>query len=127
MFSLSPNHRILRDCRTDNLAQKAGQRCGNLHGSIFLNEMNALNGGLALVWPSAAEITDAAYQQGAGLGIYEKFWDLALGKPRTIRFDDLNHIGGRSLDRQFARPYQSRKPRFARTVRVAICGHFFVD
>jgi hypothetical protein len=74
----------------------------------------------------AAEIPDTAHHQGTGFRVDEELRDLAVLEPGAVGVDNLDHVGGFALDRQLARPHQSRKPGFTGGKGAAIGGHFIV-
>src|SRR4051812_42699124 len=74
---------------SDGLRLQPGRhRLADRRPGIFLDEMRARNGDLGLVFPAAAEVTQRADQDGAGIGADEQFWHVVLRHPARIGFDD---------------------------------------
>src|SRR6266851_5580474 len=70
-----------------------GHRPADRRPGIFLDEMRARDGDFGLVFPASAKIPDSTDQDGAGLGVDEQFWNIALGQPLRIVGCYLRHIG----------------------------------
>src|SRR3546814_12323520 len=69
---------------------------------------------LGLVFPAPAEFALRADQDGAGIGVDEKFRDAGRVHPVGIGLCDLDHLGGFAIKRDLAWPAQRGAAVFAR-------------
>src|SRR5579871_2221392 len=93
---------------------------------ILLDEMRPRYRDLGLVLPAAAELPDRPDQDGAGLGIDEKLWDVVLAHPLRVIGGDGDDIGRFARNRDLPRPGQRRPTVVAVEEGFAIFRHFGV-
>src|SRR5690348_11494629 len=74
-------------------ADPFGERKPDLAGGVFLDEMDAGNGDLALVGPGSAELSLRPGQGSPRVRVDEQLRNHVLGHPAAVTGDDRGHIG----------------------------------
>src|SRR5882724_1046934 len=74
---------------------------------------------LALILPGPAEVTRASGDDGSGITQNQQLGDWALGKPTSIPFNDLGHIGRLSLDRNLSNVFSMPSAVSSRCAKMA--------
>src|SRR5258707_14130465 len=90
-----------------------GDRASYLVRRIFLDEVDALDGHLALIRPRAAVFALRSRENCAGVGVDEQLRRRAFLDPLRIAVGDRYNVGGFGLDWGFARARERRAPRLA--------------
>src|SRR5882672_9279384 len=88
--------------------------------------MRALDGGLPLVRPAAAEIARSAPHDRSGIAQDEELGEIASSEPFAVPLDDRGHVRRLALDRDLTRPRERRQPRLALEKRHAVGDHLLL-